>query len=124
MKNNPFDTHTKQYEDWFILPKQTPNTRTGWLAFPLIVKDSAPFTRTEMQLFMEKRDIQTRVVFTGNILRQPGFKNIEHRDSRKSYPNADQVMKGGVLIACHHGLTQEMLDHVHQSFYEFSRQFK
>ena len=66
----------KQFEEWFILPKQTPDTKTGWLAFPLIVKSTAPFTRTEMQIALEKQDIQTRVVFTGNILRQPGFKNI------------------------------------------------
>ena len=89
--------------------------RTGWLAFPLIVKDDAPFTRTDLQIFLENRNIQTRTVFTGNILRQPGFKNIACKRVAE-YPNADRAMRGGILLACHHGLTQEMLDHVHASF--------
>ena len=64
----------KKYEDFFILPKQLPGSRSGKLEYPITIRDSAPFTRTEMQIFLEKRNIQTRVVFTGNILRQPGFK--------------------------------------------------
>ena len=104
----------KQHESYFILPKQLQYSRTGWLAFPVMVKDDAPFTRTELQLFLEKRNIQTRTVFTGNILRQPGFKNMVCK-KRDHYPNADQVMRGGILLACHHGLTQAMLDHMHES---------
>ena len=57
----------KQYKDWFILPKQFPNSRTGWLAYAITITDAAPFTRKEFQIFMEKRNIQTRTVFTGNI---------------------------------------------------------
>ena len=44
----------KLYENLFILPKQLPKTRTGWLAFPLTIKDNAPFTRTQMQVFLKK----------------------------------------------------------------------
>ena len=110
----------RQYEDWFILPKTLPDCRTGWLAFAMTIKDSAPFARTEMQIFMEKRNIQTRTVFTGNILRQPGFKNIKHVAAESGYPNADAVMRGGVLLACHHGLTDEMLAHTHAVFSEFA----
>lgn len=114
----------KQYEDWFILPKQTLDTRTGWLAFPLIVKDAAPFTRTEMQIALEKNDIQTRVVFTGNILRQPGFKDILCKKIDAGYPNADNVMQGGILIACHHGLNDSMLKYTHETFMTFADKFK
>jgi CDP-6-deoxy-D-xylo-4-hexulose-3-dehydrase len=113
----------KQYEEWFILPKQTPETRTGWLAFPLIVKDNAPFTRTEMQISLEKDDIQTRVIFTGNILRQPGFKDINCVKSKDGYSNADNVMRDGILLACHHGLTDEMLEHIHESFKRFAEKY-
>jgi CDP-6-deoxy-D-xylo-4-hexulose-3-dehydrase len=112
----------KKYEHWFILPKQLEGSRTGWLAFPMIVRDDAPFTRTELQIFLEKRSIQTRTVFTGNILRQPGFKDIECK-KLASYPNADQVMRGGILLACHHGLSTEMLKHVHTSCKLFFEQF-
>ena len=113
-----------QYQDWFILPKQTNESRTGWLAFPMTIRDDAPFTRREMQIFLEKRNIQTRVVFTGNITRQPGFKNIEMKKATEGYPIADHVMRGGVLLACHHGLTDEMLAHVHDSFRDFAAQYQ
>lgn len=113
----------KQYEDWFILPKQMPNSRTGWLAFALTIRDNAPFKRKEMQIFLERKDIQTRTVFTGNILRQPGFKNVEHKASKAGYLRADHVMRGGVLLACHHGLTHEQIDFIHESFREFAAKF-
>lgn len=112
-----------QYEDWFVLPKQTPESETGWLAFPLTIRDNAPFSRREMQIFLEKRNIQTRVVFTGNITRQPGFKNISMNKADDGYPVADHVMRGGVLFACHHGLTDEMLEHIQNSFIEFSNNY-
>jgi len=113
----------KQYQEWFILPKQLPHSRTGWLAFALTVKDSAPFTRKELQIFMEKQNIQTRTVFTGNILRQPGFKHITRRESENGYPNADQVMRGGILLGCHHGLTAEMMTHIHTTFEAFAKHY-
>lgn len=112
-------TFFENYQDWFILPKQLPHSRTGWLAFPLTIKESAPFTRKELQIFLEKRGIQTRSIFTGNILRQPGFKNIAHCACENGYPHADQVMQGGVLIGCHHGLTAEMIAYMHDSFKAF-----
>lgn len=114
-----FKTHWdffSTYEDWFILPKQLPSSKTGWLAFPLTVRKNAPFTRTQMQIFFEKRNIQTRTIFTGNILRQPGFKNILHRADPQGYPAADEVMQGGILIGCHHGMTEAMMEHIHASF--------
>ena len=112
----------KKYEEFFTLPQETKDVRTGWLAFPIIVKESAPFKRRDFQIFLEKRNIQTRVVFTGNITRQPGFKNLEMRKA-SSLKNADNIMRGGVLLACHHGLNQEMIDHLHGVIAEFMSQF-
>ena len=48
----------KKYEDFFILPKQLPGSRSGWLAYPITIRENAPFSRTEMQIFLEKRNIQ------------------------------------------------------------------
>jgi CDP-6-deoxy-D-xylo-4-hexulose-3-dehydrase len=112
----------RKYEEWFILPRQTPGSRTGWLAFPLTVREGAPFTRKELQIFLEKRNIQTRVVFTGNVLRQPGFRSIRRRIAAGGYPEADKVTRGGILLGCHHGLTEAMLAHVYESFHELARQ--
>ncbi|HHL22275.1 MAG TPA: NarL family transcriptional regulator, partial [Aliiroseovarius sp.] len=109
-----------EYEDWFILPRQIEQSRTGWLAFPMIVRDSAPFSRRDMQIFLEQRGVQTRTVFTGNILRQPGFRDIARRELPGGYPNADQVMRGGILLACHHGLEPGDLDYLHAQFRDFA----
>ena len=117
-----FDLHTKflkKYSKYFILPKQLPQSKSGWLAYPITITENAPFSRTQMQIFLEKKNIQTRVVFTGNILRQPGFKNIKAKKDKKGYPEADKVMKNGILIACHHGLTRAMIKHIHNSINEF-----
>lgn len=109
-----------QYPEWFILPRQMEASRTGWLAFPMIVRDDAPFTRRDLQIHLEQQNIQTRTVFTGNILRQPGFANITRREAPGGYPIADQVMRGGMLLGCHHGLVPEQLDHVHAVFTRFA----
>ena len=113
-----FNEHTKflsEYTDWLSLPKQTESSETGWLAYPLVINMEAPFSRRDLQIFLENRNIQTRVVFTGNILRQPGFKSIKCVGKADDFVVADQVMKGGMLLACHHGLNQEHLDHIHNS---------
>ena len=112
---NFFDDH----KDLFVLPRQLPNSRTAWLAFPIMVKDGAPFSRRDMQIFLEKRNIMTRTVFTGNILRQPGFKNVECKKAEGGYAEADKVMRGGMLMACHHGLSTEQLDHIIESMKQF-----
>lgn len=112
-----------KYEDWFILPKQAASSRTGWLAFPLTLRDDAPFKRRDLQIFLEQNNIQTRVVFTGNIMRQPGFRNVTKRADVDGYPEADKVMKGGILLGCHDGLNDAMLAHTHDTFREFAASY-
>ena len=107
------------HEDWFVLPRQMDDSRTGWLAFPLIVRDDAPFTRRDLQIHLEQRGVQTRTVFTGNVLRQPGFASVECRQAGGGYPNADAVMRGGMLLPCHHGLSDEQLAYVHEQVDDF-----
>ncbi len=104
-----------KYEEFFVLPKENDSCSTGWLAYPLIVKEDSPFNRTELQVFLENRNIQTRVVFTGNILRQPGFKDIDCRGEANDFVNTDLVMRNGILLACHHGLTTDMKTHLFES---------
>ncbi|HTO16837.1 MAG TPA: DegT/DnrJ/EryC1/StrS family aminotransferase [Edaphocola sp.] len=114
----------EQYNEYFILPNQLANSRTGWLAFAVTIKDTAPFTRRDLQIFLEKRNIQTRTVFTGNILRQPGFKNIAHKANKNGYAKADEVMRGGMLIACHHGLDATQIAHMKDSVEVFMKEYK
>jgi CDP-6-deoxy-D-xylo-4-hexulose-3-dehydrase len=122
VREEAYDAHRAffaQYEEWFILPEQLPGSRTGWLAFPLTIRENAPFTRRQLQIFLETSDIQTRPVFTGNILRQPAMKGLEYRSDPAGYPVSDSVMRGGILLACHHGLTQPQIDYMHEKVTEF-----
>lgn len=113
-----------EYEEWFILPRQMPESVTGWLAFPLIIRDEAPFKRRDLQIHLERRGVQTRTVFTGNILRQPGFAGIQRREAEGGYPNADRVMRGGMLLACHHGLSGPQLEYLHEQVRAFLSRFR
>lgn len=107
------------FEKWFILPEQLAGSRTGWLAFPLTIRPDAPFARRELQIWLEERDIQTRPVFTGNILRQPAMRNVPTAVAAEGYPVADAVMRGGILLACHHGLNDAQIDYMHETFEDF-----
>ena len=111
-----FKTHLdffKRYDEWFVLPRELGDAYTGWLAFPLTLREGAPFSRRDFQIHLEQNNIQTRPVFTGNILRQPAFSKIQRKECPTGYPEADKVMRGGVLIGCHHGLIEEQIEYVH-----------
>ena len=97
----------KKYEHFFILPRQSnKQAEVNWLAFPLTIRPGAPFTRLQISKFLEERNIQTRPIFTGNVLRQPAFNKIKAKRTLPSgYPVADQVMCNGIVLGCHQGLT-------------------
>ena len=63
-------------------------------------------------------------MFTGNVLRQPMCKDILKKVSIKGYPNADRVMKSGVLLPLHHGMTDSMFDRLHQTIQEFLNKYE
>tara|TARA_R110002050_G_scaffold70425_1_gene151761 strand:- start:4122 stop:5327 length:1206 start_codon:yes stop_codon:yes gene_type:complete len=110
----------ENYRRFFILPLQTENSITGWLAFPLMVKDTAPFSRKEFMTFLEKNNIQTRVVMAGNIIRQPGFKDQPmKRLDLINYAVSDKILKGGILIGCHHGLADDQVNHIYDVCMKF-----
>ena len=113
-----------KYPEMFKNPVRQNGIRSGFLAFPILISDKAPFSRRELQIFLEKRDIQTRVCFTGNVLRQPMARNIEKRIDRLGYKNADAVMARGVLLPLHHGMTDEMFERLHEVIDEFVKNFE
>lgn len=109
----------QKYKKYFTLAEQTPNTETVWLAFPLIINDGAPFTRLELVTFLENNNIQTRPVFTGNVLKQPGFKKIPYRLTQSKFPNTEHIMRNAFVVASHHGLNQEQIDYLCDRFTKF-----
>ncbi len=108
----------KSHDEFFINPEELKGVNTAWLAFPILIKENKKFTRKEFQIYLEKNNIQTRVVFTGNILRQPMCKDINKKVSKNGYPNADRVMKNGVLLPLHHGMSESMFKRLHETIQE------
>ena len=108
-----------KYSDFFANPVEEFGSNTAWLAFPILIKKNAPFSRKEFQIYVEERNIQTRVVFTGNINRQPMCKNIIKKVSTSGYPNADAIMERGVLLPLHHGMSSAMFKRLHDTIDKF-----
>ena len=109
------------YSKYFKLPEMYPNVKTPWLAFPLVIKTNKKFDRREMQIFYEKNNIQTRTIFTGNILKQPIMKNLNYKLHKKTAPIANDVMKNGILLGCHQGLTSNELRYMCSTFKKFAK---
>ena len=107
------------YDDLFNLPEQYKNVKTPWLAFPLVIKENKYFNRKEMQIFFEKNNIQTRTIFTGNILKQPVMRNKTYKKHPQCDAIANNVMKNGILLGCHQGMKKNELDYICQTFLKF-----
>ena len=104
------------YSQYFKLPETYPNVKTPWLAFPLVIKTNKKFNRREMQIFYEKNNIQTRTIFTGNILKQPIMRNLYYKSHKNTPTVANDVMKNGILLGCHQGLTLKELKYMRSTF--------
>ena len=109
----------KKYENFFKLPEQNIGVNTPWLAFPLVIKKNGIFNRKKMQIFFEKHNIQTRTIFTGNILKQPVMRNRHYKKHKKCNEIANDVMKNGILLGCHQGLKKSELDYICTTFKKF-----
>jgi CDP-6-deoxy-D-xylo-4-hexulose-3-dehydrase len=108
-----------KFNNLINLPVTNLNARTGWLAFPLTVKENQKFNRRDMQIFFEKNNIQTRTIFTGNILRQPAMNNLKYKSKKDSAIISNDVMKNGILLGCHHGMNIKDLNYICKTFIRF-----
>lgn len=113
----------KEYEKYFILPETHPTAEVYWLAFPITLRDGVPFSRADIVNELEKNNIQIRLLFAGNILRHPAFRNVKCRVVGK-LANADKIMRDTFLIGCHHGMSDDMLAHVFNIFEKFLSRFR
>ena len=109
----------KNYPKLFDLPTMYPGIKTGWLAYPIILKKDSKIKRQDMQIFLEKKGVQTRTIFTGNILRQPIMKNKKFKMVNKCSVNSDNIMRNGILIGCHQGLKQKEINYVFECLKTF-----
>ena len=108
-----------KFQEYVNLPITNLNARTPWLAFPLTIKKNKKFNRRDMQIYFEKNNIQTRTIFTGNILRQPIMKNLKYKSIKNSSLISDNVMENGILLGCHHGMKFNDLKYICKIFINF-----
>lgn len=105
----------KQFEMFFELPTWHPKADPSWFAFPLTVRKDAPFSREDCQRFLEARNIETRLLFAGNILKQPAYQNIECRVVG-DLPVADRVLRRAFFVGVYPGLDDVRVDYMLDSF--------
>lgn len=106
------------YDDVLCLPQWDARADVCWFAFPITVRERAPFTRGDLVRWLEGRGIETRYLFAGNILRQPGYRRIRHR-TVGDLPNTDAVMRRAFFVGVYPGLDQTRIDYMIAQFQAF-----
>ena len=123
IRNKNFKFHFNFFnrlKDYFLTPMINKGVYTNFLAYPIIIVPNKLFNRKELQIFLEKNKIQTRPIFSGNILRHPAFSNLISRKNKlNEFENADYIMKNGILIGCHQGLSIKDLKLIHNKIKNF-----
>ena len=122
IRNKNFDylkDFFSKYKSFLKLPEQNNGVKTPWLAFPLVIIKNKFFNRKKLQIFFEKNNIQTRTIFTGNILKQPVMKNKIYKKHKNCNEVANDVMKNGILLGCHQGMVKSDLKYITNVFKKF-----
>jgi CDP-6-deoxy-D-xylo-4-hexulose-3-dehydrase len=105
-------------QEYLLLPRATPGADPSWFGFPIGIREDAPFRRDELIRILEAKKIGTRLLFGGNLLRQPAYQGAEFRVIG-DLPNTDFVMNNVFWIGVYPGLTRQMLDFVVTTITEF-----
>ena len=106
LKNN-----LKSVEEYLILPEATENGEPSWFGFILTVKDGTKVSRNKMTQYLEQNKVQTRMLFAGNLTKQPAFRNANYRVASE-LKNTDKIMYDTFLVGVYPGLTEEMIDYM------------
>ena len=106
-------------ENFLLLPRATPGADPSWFGFPIGIREGAPFTRDELIRVLESKKIATRLLFGGNLLRQPAYEGCEYR-AVGDLRNTEFVMNNVFWIGVFPGLTKPMLDFVSSTIVDFA----
>ncbi len=101
-----------QRPDVFILPRTTRELETAWHMFPVLLRPESGVRRSAFQAHMERQGIDTRMVWTGNVTRQPAFRSMAYRQPETGLPNADHVMEQGLVLPSNHALGDDDVDYI------------
>lgn len=106
----------KDMTEFFVLPEATPNSDPSWFGFPLAVRPEAPFSRRQVVKYLRDRKVATRLLFGGNLVRQPAYQNVPHRRVG-TLSNADFVMNRVFWVGVYPGLSAQMIDYMLDVFH-------
>ena len=123
LRNRNFNLHMNFFgklDRYFIVPEVRKNVKTNFLAYPIIIRNNSLFSRKNFQIYLEKKNIQTRPIFSGNTLRHPAFNNLVSKKNKiNSFKNSDYIMKNGLLIGCHQGLSIKDISYIHATILKY-----
>jgi CDP-6-deoxy-D-xylo-4-hexulose-3-dehydrase len=101
----------KSCEESLILPEATSNSDPSWFGFPITLKEQNDFSRVDLLNYLNEQRIGTRLLFAGNLTRQPYMADRRFRVSGE-LTNTDRIMNQTFWIGVYPGLTEEMLEYV------------
>jgi CDP-6-deoxy-D-xylo-4-hexulose-3-dehydrase len=113
----------QKYEDLFILPESLPKSEPCWFAFPLTIKENSPFKRKEVIQWLTKNNIEVKVLFSGNILRHPAYKNVKCRVAEK-LTNSDRILRDSFFLGIYPGMSEEKMAYMIEKMKEFINKYK
>jgi CDP-6-deoxy-D-xylo-4-hexulose-3-dehydrase len=114
--------HLQDYKKYITLPKTCRNSEPSWFGFPILVKNNSPFTRNEIVGYLERNKIATRMLFGGNLLKQPAYENIKCR-VHGTLENTDLIMNNLFWIGVYPGIKKAQLDYMRTVFEKFMGKF-
>lgn len=119
---NKIKKELEKYEDYFILPEATKNSDPSWFGFPITVKENDKFSRNDLTLYLEKNMIMTRLLFAGNVTKQPAYLDVECRIIG-DLENTDCIMNNTFFIGVYPGINDDQIAYISKVFESFFKEF-
>lgn len=123
---NSLNQQLEKYQGFFDAPQATINSKPSWFGYSLTLKDNLPFTRKEIVSFLESKNIQTRMLFAGNLIKHPCFNDLEENKDYRivgNLENTDKVMNNTLWLGVYPGLKPAQIEYISSCFNDFLKKY-